>query len=311
MNPLRQALEKYLSLRRALGFELYRPGKALERFVSFAEQEGASTITTALALRWARLPEGVDPSTWAGRLDLVRRFARFCYTLDLRTEVPPDGLLPHRLRRKTPYIWSRAEVKALLALMRRIRSPLGLRRFTYETFFGLISGAGLRISEALGLDNADIDWSTGVVTIRNTKFGKTRRVPVHPSTLVALQQYARKRDRLVPTRDREAYFITEQGSRLSQGAVRWVYQSLRKQLEFGRTNGHRPPRIHDLRHAFAVETLRRWYRAGRDVEAWLPRLATYMGHAHVNDTYWYLSAVPDLLSSAARRMDQVKWRCTP
>lgn len=304
MKPLRRLLEQYVALRRALGYRLYRPGKALQGFVTFAEREGARVISTELALRWARLPERVDPATWAGRLGLVRRFARYCRTIDERTEIPPDDLLPHAYRRKPPYLWSRTEIQNLLKAARRMRSPRRLRALTYETFFGLIAGAGLRISEALNLATSDVDWSCGVLTIRNTKFGKTRYVPLHPSTLEALRRYVRARDRLVPDRDAAALFVTEHGSRLSESAVRDVYKRLRKRCPFRRESGQRLPRIHDLRHAFAVETLRRWYRVGRDVEVWLPRLATYLGHAHVNDTYWYLSAVPDLLTSAVRRLDR-------
>ena len=304
MISIRRMLGQYLALRRALGFRLYRPGKALEGFVTFTELEGGKVITTALALRWARLPERVEPAAWAGRLGLVRRFACYCRTVDPRTEVPPYGLLPHVYRRKPPYIWSRAQIQALLEAARRMRSRRGLRALTYETLFGLIAGAGLRINEALHLDNPDVDWASGVLTIRNTKFGKTRYVPVHPSTVTALQHYARARNRLVPNRNLAAYFVTEHGSRLSESAVRFVYPRLCRKIQFHKRDSQRFPRIHDLRHAFAVETLRRWYRAGRDVETLLPRLATYIGHAHVNDTYWYLSAVPDLLSSAARRFDR-------
>lgn len=304
MTPLRRMLGQYLALRRALGYRLYRPGKALEGFVSFAEQEGSKVITTALALRWACLPEHVDPATWASRLGLVRRFARYCRTVDPRTEVPPDGMLPHVYRRKLPYIWSRIEIHGLLEATGRMRSPRGLRALTYETLFGLIAGAGLRINEALHLDNFDVDWTAGVLTIRNTKFGKTRYVPVHPSTIAALRHYTQTRDRIVPTRDPTAFFVTEHGPRLSESAVRFVYSQIRSKLPFHNREGQRRPRIHDLRHAFAVETLRRWYRTGRNVEALLPRLATYLGHIHVNDTYWYLTAVPDLLSSAAHRLDR-------
>ena len=310
MNQLRIALCDYLSMRHALGFRLLRPGRALGRFVEFAETKGASVITTDLALDWARLPQRAQPSTWATRLALVRRFARYCHTIDMRTEIPPDCLLPDRLRRKPPHIWSRVEVRALLSSARRMRSPLGLRGKTYETFFGLIAGTGLRISEALHLDNMDLDWISGAITVRNTKFGKTRLVPLHPTTLAVLRSYAKVRDQLVPIRDQKAYFLTEDGARLSEGAVRCVYARLRTKIPFNWQVGQRRPRIHDLRHSFAVATLRRWYSAGRPAEALLPRLATYLGHAHVNDTYWYLSAVPDLLASVARLFERNERSCS-
>lgn len=303
MNPLRRALGQYLIVRRALGYRLLRQGKALESFVSFAECERVTVITTDLARRWAQLPERVDPATWTGRLGTVRQFARYCYSVDPRTEIPPTGLLPHRFRRKPPYLWSRAEIEALLVAARAIPSPLGLRSLTYETLFGLLSATGLRINEALHLHRDDIDWTTGILTIRHAKFGKTRYVPLHRSTVQALHRYAEARDRLAPARGQASYFITEQGARLSESAVRHIFARLLTTVPYERRPGRRRPRIHDLRHVFAVETLRRWYHDGRDVEAWLPRLATYLGHVHVNDTYWYLTAVPDLLAAAARRLE--------
>jgi len=287
-----------------MGYRLYRAGKALDRFVTFAEGERAAVITTDLARRWALLPERVDPATWASRLSVVRQFARYCHTVDARTEIPPEGLLPYRYRRRPPYVWSRAEIQALLAAARGMHSPLGLRPLTYETLFGLLAATGLRINEALHLDRGDVDWTNGVLTIRHTKFGKTRYVPLHPSTVRALRRCARVRDRVVLARDQSAYFVTEHGSRLSENAVRSVFARLLTMVPYEKRTGRRRPRIHDLRHAFAVETLRQWYQGGRDVEAWLPRLAAYLGHVHVNDTYWYLTAVPDLLMAAARRLDR-------
>jgi integrase len=164
MNPLRRVLGEYLALRRALGYQLYRQGKALESFVNFAERQRATVITTDLACRWAKSPERADPATWASRLGGVRQFARYCHTVDPRTEIPPDGLLPYRFRRKPPYLWNRVEIQALLAAARALPSPLGLRPLTYETLFGLIAATGVRINEALHLDSGDVDWTTGILT---------------------------------------------------------------------------------------------------------------------------------------------------
>lgn len=302
MTPLRHALQEYLELRRTLGFELYRPGKALENFVTYAEREGATVITTDLALRWAREPTDVHPATWAERLAGVRRFARHCKATEVRTEIPPDDLLQHRRQRRRPSLWSAVQIQDLLAAVRHLDSPRNLRAQTYETFFGLLAVTGMRFSEARGLDSADCDLTrrTPVLTIRDTKFGKTRYVPVHRSTGVALQRYAEARDHAVPKRRTDAVFVTERGTRISESAVRRLFQRVRPSAESGSPR----PRIHDLRHSFAVRTLRRWYRAGRNVEAWLPRLATYLGHAHVTDTYWYLTADPDLLRHAVRRLER-------
>ncbi len=246
---LRLALADYLALRRALGYRLCRPGKALEAFVEFMECQGAPFITTALASRWARLPARVHPATWAGRLGLVRRFARHCQAVEPRNEVPPDGLLASRRPRRPPYIWSDDEIQALLAAARRLSSPHGLRPLTYETFFGLVSATGLRISEALGLEDTDVDRSDAVLTIRNTKFGKTRLVPVHRSTCEALRRYGEERDRRVPSRGRTAaFFMTERSPRLSESAVRYVFRELRADIGYSASDGRRRPRIHDLRH---------------------------------------------------------------
>lgn len=304
MTPMRQALLDYLAIRRALGVALYRTGKALENFVTFAEREHATRITTDLALRWARQPTNVHPATWAERLACVRRFARHCAVTEPRTEIPPDDLLPHRRARRRPGLWSDAQILGLLAAAHGLRSPRGLRARTYETLFGLLSATGLRIGEALGLDAVDLDATAGVLTIRDTKFGKTRYVPVHRSTRTALRRYTRARDRLLPAPSTGAFFVTEAGTRLSESAVRWIYRRVRPRTPAGGPADPAPLRIHDLRHTFAVRTLRRWYRAGRDVDAWLPRLATYLGHAHVNDTYWYLTADPALLRCAVDRVER-------
>jgi site-specific recombinase XerD len=296
-TTLRNHLESYLAMRRALGYELYRQGKALDNFVRFAEGEGATVITTKLALRWARLPENVAPSTWTSRLALVRRFARYCSTLAPETEIPPDGLLTHRYQRKDPRIYSQEEVCKLLQAAKQITSKYGLRAFTYETLFGLLASTGLRITEALSLDDADIDLEPGILTIRNTKFGKTRCIPVHNSTKKALSTYFRQRNSRVPRRRSEAFFITESGTRLSYSGVRWMFARLVRDTGLVACKRRRP-QIKGFRHTFTVETLLKWYRNGVDVEANLPRLSTYLGHTHVRDTYWYLSAVPELLCCA-------------
>jgi len=304
MKTLRDALTDYLNMRRALGYELYRSGKALENFVHFAEKEGVTVITTDLALRWAKAPAHSKPTTWASRLALVRRFARYCTAIDPRTEIPPDGLLPHRYRRRRPYVYKDEEIRRLLLAARRVPSKQGLRSLTYETLFGLLASTGLRIGEALGLDDSDIDLDSGVLTIRNTKFGKTRYVPVHRSTGRALSHYARQRDCRAPKRESPAYFVTESGTRLSANAVRRMFLRLLRKAGIHTSQGCPRPRIHDLRHRFAVYTLLRWYRTREDVEAKLPHLATYLGHVHVADTYWYLSAVPELLQLVIRRVEE-------
>jgi integrase/recombinase XerD len=308
MSLLRQSLTDYLTMRRALGFELYRPGKALENFVRFAENQGASVITTALAMRWATLPSDDTPATWAVRLALVRRFARYCSAIDPKTEVPAEGLLPHRYRRKPPYIYNDNEIHRLMRAAHRLTVQRGLHPLTYETLLGLLATTGMRIGEALALDSSDVDLAIGILKIRNTKFGKTRYVPIHSSTRLALRRYRQRRDECFSSQMTTAFFVNEQGTRLSYGSVTKLWHQLLTKTDIRIPEGQRRPRIHDLRHTFAVRTLLRWYRTGIDVDAHLPRLSTYLGHVHVTDTYWYLSAVPELMQCAVRRLERATRR---
>jgi integrase len=275
----------------------------LPQFAAFLEQEGASSITRELALRWATHPANAHPAHWATRLSTVRRFAQFWSASDPRTEVPPLGLLPYRYRRTPPYIYTAGEIRRLIDAAKQLPSPTGLRPATYATLFGLLAVTGLRISEALALNRADVDGAEAVLIIRRTKFGKSRLVPVHPSTQRALRRYTRGRDRVHPTPTTESFFVSERGARLTQWTVRYTFNRLSRRIGLRGPADRRGPRLHDFRHRLAVDTLLRWYRAGVDVERHLPELSTYLGHGHIADTYWYLSAVPELLRLAAARLE--------
>ncbi len=306
MNNIQQWLQQYLTLRGGLGFVIQNDRTALYKFVSFLEAEGASHITTALALRWATQPEGVQSATWGRRLGMVRRFAVWFSAFDPRTEPPPQALLPHRYQRRHPYIYSDSEVERLVRTAAKLPSPKGLRGLTYSTVFGLLVVTGMRVSEALSLDRDDVNLTEGILTVRRTKFGKSRLVFVHPSTQTALRAYVNARNRLFPRSRTQAFFLTELGTRITLSMVEWAF------LQTSRSMGLRPPgkrrgtgpRLHDLRHRFAVQTLINWYRVGLDVEREIPKLATYLGHTHVNDTYWYLEAVPELLQLATKRLER-------
>lgn len=306
MNPLEQTLKDYLRIRRSLGFLLREVETSLGNFVAFLRAEGASYITRELALRWATQPTKVQPSTWAWRLGMVRRFAIWHSATEPRTEIPPAALLPHRYRRKPPHIYSEEEIERLLRQTQQLPSPKGLRARTYTTLFGLLVATGMRVSEALTLDRPDVDLDLGILYIRRTKFGKSRYVPVHPSTVDALKKYAEARDRLFPAPLTPTFFISERGRRITDCMARYTFAKLSQQIGLRLpANGHgRGPRLHDMRHRFAACTLIHWYRAGLDVERELPKLATYLGHVHVNDTYWYLEAVPELLQLATDRLIQ-------
>jgi len=304
MNDLRQAVENYLVIRRGLGFRLRVPATLLHRFAEFVESEHASHITTDLALRWATQPSNALPSTWTWRLGIVRRFAVWHRATDPRTEVPPEGLLPHRYRRKSPYIYSDKEIETLMQEAGKLSSPSGLRAHTYSTLFALLAVTGMRINEALHLDRGDVDLLDGILTIRRTKFGKSRLVPVHASTRKALNSYAQTRDRILPRLVTPAFFVTDRGTRVTESTARYTFAKVSQKIGLRAVaGGHgRGPRLHDMRHRFAVRTLVNWYRAGLDVEREIPKLATYLGHVHVNDTYWYLEAVPELLQLATERL---------
>jgi integrase/recombinase XerD len=290
-------------MRRALGFELREVAGCLRHFVTFLESNSASYITTELALRWATRSGATQPSTWAWRLDMVRRFAVWLSAAEPRTEIPAVGLLPYRYQRKRPHIFSDEEIEQLLGLAAKLASPKGLRAPTYATLFALLAVSGMRVNEAVKLDRLDVDFEHGVLTVRRTKFGKSRYVPVHPSTVEALQQYADVRDRIM-AKPVQAFFVSECGTRITDCMARYTFARLSQQLGLrSAAQGHgRGPRLHDLRHRFAARTLIHWYRSGLDVERELPKLATYLGHVHSNETYWYLEAVPELLQLATERV---------
>lgn len=301
MCALRTALEEYLALRRALGFKLRLSGRLLHRFVDFAERESATAISTELALRWATQPADAQPAQWANRLGMVRRFAQHRSATDPRTEVPPPDLLPHRFRRVSPYLYSNDEVRRLMQAARELPSRLGLRAHTYATLFGLYAVTGLRTNEALRLERDDVDLREGVLSVRETKFGKSRWVPIHRSTQRVLRHYASLRDALCPHPNSPSFFLSERGTRVTEWSMRRTFVKLSRQIGLRAPSDSRGPRLHDFRHRFAVNTLASWYRAGRDVERQLPQLSTYLGHAHVTDTYWYLTATPELMHLANRR----------
>jgi len=310
MSKLHDALTQYIELRRNLGSKLRGVDSALRSFVAFAERENASYITADLALRWAKEPLHVQPATWASRLQMVRRFAVWLSATDRRTEVPPLGLFPHRYRRKKPYLYSDDEINQLVRAARQLPSPKGLKGHTYSTIFGLLSVTGMRSSEPLALDREDVDLDEGVLSIRRTKFGKSRLVPLHESTRQVLADYARQRERIVSRPAVAAFFLSERGTRITEWAARYNFAKVSREIGLrapskGCRHGH-GPRLHDMRHRFAARTLVEWYRAGVDVEREIPKLATYLGHVHVNDTYWYIEAVPELLELATRRIENAK-----
>lgn len=306
MSKLSDACEQYLQLRHGLGFQLRCAARLLRSFVTFAEREGATHITTELGLRWAQQPTDVQPATWAARLKVVRQFAIWLSASERDTQVPPAGLLPGKYRRKRPYIYSDAEIERLVRAAERIPSALGLKGRMLATVFGLLSVTGLRIGEAIALDRGDVDLKEGTLQVRRTKFGKSRLVAVHDSTCHALADYASLRDRVVRRPATTAFFVSEKGERLAPRTAQYNFAKVSHRIGLRvattDTRVDRGPRLHDMRHTFVVCTLLGWYRAGIDVEREMPKLTTYLGHADIHATYWYVEAVPELLELAALRL---------
>jgi integrase len=296
--------EEYLAYRRQLGFQFHSAGRLLLRFAEYADRTGhRGPLTAELAVRWAGLMPRGSLCYAALRLDVVRGFARHRAIFDPQTEIPPSGVFGAARRRPAPYIYSEAEIEALLAAARRLPPGTGLRPHTYATFFGLLACTGLRLSEALGLTGADVDGRRGLLTVRRTKYRKSRLVPVHPSTAQALLGYVRRRDRFHPARTTDAFFLSSRGTPLCGSTVQGVFGKLRDQLSWSDRGGRRP-RIHSLRHTFACRRLLRWYEEGADVDHAIAALATYLGHSAVAHTYWYLSATPELLELTAARFER-------
>jgi integrase/recombinase XerD len=303
MSPrLDQALTDYLALRRAMGFHLDRAQKLLTQFIGWLDEQGLDTITTACAMDWATLPADAAAWWWQLRMSAVRGFATYLHARDPRVEIPPPGLIRGGAHRATPYLYSEADIVGLLNAAGRLPRPLGAA--TYQALIGLLAVTGMRVGEAISLDRDDLDTEhDAVLTIRAGKFGKARLVPLHPSTVAALRGYLRTRDRLLPQPATPALLISTTGTRLGSNNVWRTFHRLVIQTALTSRSASCRPRIHDLRHSFAVRTMLDGYARGDDVQALLPRLSTYLGHTDPKHTYWYLSAAPELLALAQQRLE--------
>jgi integrase/recombinase XerD len=309
MNTLREDLRDYLQLRRSLGFQLHDAGLQLPRFVDFLEEHDTTHITTALALRWAQQPASVLPFEWTRRLGYVRGFPRYRSATDVLTEIPPLGLLPHRSTRARPYLYSDEEVQNLLAAALKLRTSWNstpLRPWTYYCLLGLLSTTGLRMSEALNLKTTDVDLEQALLTIRGAKLGKSRLVPLHVSTTQVLADYLRRREEVFGRTVSPYLFISSRSTQLDQGHVHRTFYALSRSVGLRGVDASHGPRLHDFRHRFAIRVLTQWYQSGEDAARRLPVLSAYLGHVRVEDTYWYLSAWPELMTQAMSRLEQ-RW----
>lgn len=300
MSALAEHLHDYLRLRRGLGFQLGRHGESLPGFVTFVEASGAATVTVELAVSWARSPAGIKPITVDFRISAVRGFARYLHAIDPAHEIPPPGLLAVPRRRPTPYIYTADQVADVVRTASRLQPQL--RAATYSALLGLLAATGMRLGEAMALTAADIDLVDGVITIRHAKFDRIRLVPLHPTVTAALRVYVAQRDRLCPTPSCDRFFVSVTGRALRRGDAEEVFRGITMVLGLRTDTTH--PHIHGLRHSFAVHTLIEAHRNGLDVSALLPVLSTYLGHVEPANTYWYLTAVPELMQVVAERLEQ-------
>jgi integrase len=297
---MRTALTDYLRLRRGLGFSLCRDERLLVQFLDYLDELRRTEFTVDDALAWAKLPEPASPGWLGGRLTVVRGFAAYLHSLDSSVPTIPPGLLPGRGRRAVPYLYSGDDLVALLRQTETLQTPL--RAATMRTFVGLLAVTGIRLSEALAVDDGDFDAGAGVLLVRHGKFGKQRLLPLHPSTVEALTAYRTIRDERFPLPVSPALLVSQAGTRLLISDVELTFARLVHRTGLVPRSSSCRPRIHDLRHAFAVRTLLEWYRDGGDIDARMPLLSTYLGHVSPKNTYWYLDSAPELMAEAARRL---------
>jgi integrase len=307
VSALHAAVDDYIAVRRCLGFKLEDYPWMLHDFVDYLESHGESKITTQLALEWAQRPGAGSHLSYLGkRLSVVRGFARHLRAFDPDSEVPAAYLMGWQACRATPYIYSQADIEAVILAAGSLKPEL--RSLTYQTLVGLLFVTGARVGEMIRLDRDDIGWDEAVVVIRYSKFTKSRELPIHPSTLEALRHYAEVRDRLCPEPKSSSFFVNTLGRRLAYETVHQVFNKLTDAAGLQARSDNCRPRIHDIRHSLACDTLVGWYRTGVDVQAQLPVLSAWLGHAKPENSYWYLSAVPELLALAAERRQQHQGR---
>jgi len=301
-------VKEYISYRRKLGFQLREGTGRILNFAKYADKSGhTGPVTTELALKWASLPPKASQPCKAQRIGIVRRFAKYQAISFPETEIPPSRILGPANYRRAPYIYSRQEISALLEACTQLTPVDGLKPHTYATLFGLLACAGLRISEALKLSRDDVDLANGVVLIAETKFHKSRLVPLDPSVSRALGKYAKFRDQYHPVAKSKKFFLSETGNSLFYNTVKGNFGRLRKRLGWC-TKGKRPPKIRDMRHTFACRRLLSWYEQGVDINHAIYSLSTYLGHARASETYWYLTGIPELFAIAVKKFEKFATR---
>lgn len=301
---MQERVDTYLQARRSVGFILHIEGEQLQRFANFAKQrDHQGHITLDLALAWAIDSQKSHQIGRARRLEVVRSLAKYCVIFEPKTEIPPSHFLGPSHRRVTPHIYTDLEITSLLEMANGLKSKLGLRPVTMHCLFGLLAATGLRISEALHLNRNDIDLHQEVLLVRNTKFRKSRYIPLHSMVCKALSQYADFRNQQLPVVQNPSFFLLDDGNALKYRQALYSFHQIRAQLGWDICFKGRRPRLHDLRHTFACRRLLAWYKEDADIDRMVPLLSTYLGHAKVSDTYWYLTGIPELMAIAAARFE--------
>jgi integrase/recombinase XerD len=308
MNPSKSILDwvnQYVARRQELGFRMETEQRELVRFAAYAAKSfQTGPLTRELFLDWIQTIPSASRPYQARRLATLRSFAKYMAIYEPATEIPPARLFGKTASRSEPHIYTKQELLQLFGFCEQLKSAGGLRAKTYRLLFGLLAVTGMRVSEALKLNDNDVDLENGVITVRDTKFRKSRLLPLHLSTTKVLRQYVRARERYLPLGRSEAFLLSEKGTRLPCRTVQGFFRTARQKLGWDNRSRKRLPRIHDMRHSFACCRILRWYQAGLDVEQLIPALSTYLGHAKVSDTYWYLTGIPAIFRLAAKRFER-------
>ena len=304
-NCMAQHVKSYLALRRAFGFQLVIAGEQLQDFARFADRTApGKPLTLELALRWAHSSPTGKQTSAARRLLILRPFIRYLRTIEPQTEIPPHRILGPAQHRYVPHIYTDQEIAALLEVSSRLRPRGGLRALSVGTYLRLLLCTGMRPPEPLRLTRTDADFQSSTLTVRQTKFSKSRIVVLHPTATLALEEYARLRDGHTKYPKSPSLFLSDDGSAFTHKKALGAFKYLRRQLGWVPQPGRRLPRLYDMRHTFVCRRLLTWYRDGVDVHVAMPALSTYLGHVKVTDTYWYVTGIPELMNIVSRRFER-------
>lgn len=304
LKSMKKQVQEYLFYRRSLGFQLKIEGQELLKFATYADnQKHTGPLTENLAIEWAKSSRKVSRFTWARRLEIVRCFAKHCLIVEPETQIPEKGIFGKAHRRNIPYIFTKYEIQLILDTTKYLLPKNGLRSISFYYLFSLLYVTGLRISEALNLSLEDVNLSQGILCIRQTKFHKSRLVPLHESTAQALSNYCQQRNKYISTSRIRRFFILDDGKPITLRAAEYAFLRIRNILGWNVKSQNKLPRIYDLRHTFVCHRLLSWYMQGVDVQKFIPYLSTYLGHVKVSDTYWYITGVPELMKIVSERFN--------